>query len=323
MRSAGIAKDNLGLLELCCPFCKSAAGSLDEVRTAGSTCVGCGFRLEYRDGILDALPEIRQRAYVQFIRDYSAIRELEGRGSESSAYYLALPYSDLTGRNRAQWKMRGKSYAFFERRILPRLERGSRPTVLDLGAGTGWLSYRLAKCGCQPVAVDLLANSRDGLGAAHHYGAELGYLFPLIMAEFDNLPFIDAQFDLAIFNSSFHYSTDYRTTLTEARRCLRPNGKVIVLDSPIYRRREHGELMREERHKYFESQFGFRSDSIPSVEYLYDDLLLELERDLGLSWHMYQPWYGWHWHLRPWKAWLKRSRPPSRFQILVGSWYDQ
>ena len=39
-----------------------------------------------------------------------------------------------------------------------------------------------------------------------------------------------------------------------------------------------------------------------------------------LSWEIYKPWYGWKWALRPWKARLRRQRPPSRFWILVATW---
>ena len=50
-------------------------------------------------------------------------------------------------------------------RPLPeRTERALR--ILDLGAGNGWMSYRLALQGHLPIAVDLLTNDRDGLGAA-------------------------------------------------------------------------------------------------------------------------------------------------------------
>jgi predicted RNA methylase len=50
----------------------------------------------------------------------------------------------------------------------------SRPLdLLDLGAGTGWMSYRLALRGHHPVAVDLLNDDRDGLGAARHFFAKL------------------------------------------------------------------------------------------------------------------------------------------------------
>jgi SAM-dependent methyltransferase len=168
--------------------------------------------------------------------------------------------------------------------------------------------------------VDILTDPRDGLGAARHFRTELGRLFPLVSAEFDSLPFAGAQFDLAIFNSSLHYSTDYVRTLDETRRCLKAAGSMIILDSPIYNRREHGERMLEERHRCFEAKYGFRSDSIPSVEFLHDELLEDLSRRLHLRWRVYRPWYGWRWHLRPWKARLKRERPPSRFRILVGSW---
>ncbi|MBI3696653.1 MAG: methyltransferase domain-containing protein, partial [Acidobacteria bacterium] len=200
----------------------------------------------------------------------------------------------------------------FETRLLP----AEPQDILDLGAGVGWMSWRLAGRGHRPVAVDLLADPLDGLGAAvrHYAGA-----FPVVEAEFDRLPFPDARFDLAIFNSSLHYSTDYRRTLAEARRCLRPSGRVVVLDSPLYKRRDHGERMKEERHWQFEAQYGFRSDSIASLEYLYESQLAELAREIGIQWEVHRPWYGFSWHLRPWKARLLGRRPPSRFWILAGS----
>ena len=89
----------------------------------------------------------------------------------------------------------------------------------------------------------------------------------VVEAEFDHLPFRAASFDLAIFNASIHYSTDYRRTLNEVRRCLRPGGHFVIIDSPIYRLPEHGEKMRAERHDEFETRYGFRSDALPSLEY--------------------------------------------------------
>jgi SAM-dependent methyltransferase len=204
--------------------------------------------------------------------------------------------------------------------VLPLLDRGRKLDILDLGAGTGWLSYRLARLGHRPVALDIITDSRDGLGAAHHYRQSLARSFPLVQAEFDNVPFGDAEFDLAIFNSSLHYSVDYVKTLSETRRCLRQGGSVVVLDSPIYRKTEHGMRMRQERHGFFESRYGTRSDAIPSIEFLDDRQLCALCNRLGMRWRVFRPWYGWRWHLRPLRAAWKRERPPSRFEILVGSW---
>ncbi len=308
-----------GRIRLRCPACTAAAGYLESPDATGTICPACSFRFETKEGILHALPELRQLAFARFFEEYSVIRKAEGRGSENADYYLALPFKDLTGNNSGQWAIRGKSFSCLERRVLPKLENEQALDILDLGAGTGWLSYRLAKRNHRPVAVDLLTDSRDGLGAARHFRAPLGSLFPLVAAEFDNLPFADGQFDLAIFNSSLHYSVDMVKTLTEAKRCLKPSGSVIILDSPLYRRQEHGRRMREERHRYFEATYGFRSDSIPSVEFLHDSVLEELAIRVGLRWRLYRPWYGWKWHLRPWQARLRRKRPPSRFCILVGN----
>src|SRR5262249_793115 len=124
--------------------------------------------------------------------------------------------------------------------------------------------------------------------------------------------------DLAIYNASIHYSADYRRTLSEVRRCLRPGGQFFIVDSPIYRRPEHGEMMRRERHSQFEAQYGFASDALRSIEYFDEAMLRDLGTDLGISWKVYRPWYGWQWAMRPWKARWQGRRPPSRFWILAG-----
>jgi SAM-dependent methyltransferase len=247
----------------------------------------------------------------QFLADYAYIRAAEGRGSEHPEYYRALPYADLTERNSDQWRMRARSFDYFVKRILP----ATTSDILDLGAGNCWLSYRLAERRHRPVAVDIFTDPRDGLGAATRYPVR----FPVVEANFDCLPFQSESFDLAVFASSIHYSTDYSKTLSEARRCLRPGGRIVVIDSPIYRRYADGALMIAERRAFFEQRYGFRSDALGSIEFLDRVTIDRLSRELGLSWRVYRPWYGWRWHARPWIARFRRRRPPSRFWILVAT----
>ena len=244
----------------------------------------------------------------QFLDDYGRIRSAEGRGSEESDYYRALPFADLTGKNSDQWRIRARTFQYFARHVL----RPQRSKVLDLGAGNCWLSYRLAELGHQPAAVDIFSDSRDGLRAARHYP----FQFSLVEADFDRLPFANSSFDLVVFNASFHYSNDYARTLAEARRCLRPEGRVVILDSPVYKFPEHGERMRAERQVFFEKQHGFRSEALGSIEFLDEPTLNKLARDLRLNWRIHRPWYGFAWMLRPCKARLTGRRPPSRFWIL-------
>ena len=259
---------------------------------------------------------IEHLARQRFLQDYRLIRHAEGRGSDDNAYYRALPFEDLSGRNTAMWQMRAKTYRYFEKHILAPLERRiARPLdILDLGSGNCWLSYRLSLRQHRPVAVDIFRDELDGLRAASKYPTP----FRVVEAEFDNLPFPHNSADLAIFNSSFHYSTDYARTLSEAQSCLRPNGSVVILDSPLYAKAEDGRRMVEERHAEFLKRYGFRSDAVPSIEFLDSSTLSHLSHTLGIRWRVFRPWYGWQWHTRRYKAWLRGRRPPSRFWIFEG-----
>jgi SAM-dependent methyltransferase len=303
------------LVQLRCPACHHGPCTLSSITEP--TCIACGYVFSEFDGIYNALPPDREAAFLQFVRDYEAVRAKEGRGSSSADYYLALPFEDLTGRNLWQWHIRARTFRFMEKHLLPNIEK-SYPKgceILDVGAGNGWLSYRLARRGHHPVAVDLLVNDNDGLGAARHY-FQLAPAFLRFKAEMDCLPFLPAQFDVVIFNASLHYSVDYRRTLQEALRCLRKEGHLIIADSPFYWREESGLKMLQEKRAVFNRQFGFSSDSIPSREYLTPESLEDLATKLALKWNVYKPWYGLSWALRPVKASLLRRREPSKFYLL-------
>lgn len=296
-------------LALQCPRCRADLGGLD--------CGRCGFRMRVCRGIIEGLPPERVDHYARFVEDYERIRSEEGRGSRKEDFYLALPYKDTSGRNTGQWKIRGRSYKCLIEDVLKPLGQCAR--ILDLGAGNGWMSYRLALAGFRPVAVDLLTNERDGLAAAVHYHGYLNEPFPRFQAEMTRLPFGKEQFDAIVFNASFHYSEDYEASLREALRCLRIGGKVIISDSPWYSREESGREMIAERHATFLQKFGTASDAIPSLEFLTDQRLRALEEQLSIRWTIYKPQYGLTWALRPFLARLCRRREPSRFRIYAAT----
>ena len=300
--------DHHPAIRLRCPVCK---GGLNDERR----CTSCNFLMREKEGIVLALAADRLACFGDFIADYECIRAAEGRGSRDKAYYLALPHLDTTGNNSGQWKIRARSYDYLIRRVLNPLSDGE--AVLDLGAGNCWLSFQLARRGYQPVAVDLLTNSQDGLGAAAHYDHELGASIPRFQAELDCLPFQDGQFDVVIFNASFHYSEDYEITLREALRCAKPDGLVIISDTPWYSRKESGRQMIAERRVYFRDRFCTASNSIESEEFLTDERLLSLEEALSIRWTVHCPWYGWRWAMRPCVARLHKRREPSKFRIYV------
>ena len=268
------------------------------------------------EGIWRMVTSERATYFQKFIQDYETVRREEGRGADDAEYYRNLPFTDLTGRFAEDWRIRATSFRALMKQVLHPIEaQHGRPLkILDIGAGNGWLSNHLAARGHDVAAVDLLANASDGLGAHVHFET----VFVPVQAEFDRLPFVDDQVDLIIFNGSLHYSTDFAVTLGGALRVLRSDGKLAVVDSPVYRHAASGQAMVREREAQFQRRYGFPSNAIPCENFLTYDRLRDLARGLGLELQTFEPFYGVSWALRPWKARVRRRREPAKFLLIVG-----
>jgi SAM-dependent methyltransferase len=295
-------------IRLQCPRCSATLFSLD--------CTKCGLSLWEEHGIIHALPPARAEHYAQFISDYERIRAEEGRGSASEEFYAGLPFRDSSGKNSGQWRIRARTFRHLADHVLrPEIRSGER--ILDLGAGNCWLSFRLALAGYKPIAVDLLTNNYDGLGAAENYRSYLPVLFPRFQAELAHLPFQDEQAGAAIFNASFHYAESDVAFVREALRCVRPGGLVIISDTPWYSCDESGRKMVTERRRGFLARHGTASSSIESVEFLTDEHLQSLGDQLSIRWEVISPRYGFRWSMRPFLAKIRGRREPACFRIYV------
>ena len=296
-----------------CPRCQTA---LERKAPDRLTCPHDGLEFWNVDGIWRFLLPESEAHYARFIADYETVRRAEGRGSPSANYYRALPFKDLSGHFAADWAIRARSYNVLVKNVLTHLqdplERSLR--IIDLGAGNGWLSNRLAAQGDRVIAVDLLVNDQDGLGAWKYYDQS----FTLVQAEYNHLPIMDRYADAVIFNASFHYSEDYAKTLAEALRVLSKEGRIVIMDSPVYRRAASGEKMVEERQTEFKKKHGFASDNLQSENYLTYARLDELAERLHVTWKIMTPFYGLGWTFRPVVAMLLRRREPAKFHLIVG-----
>lgn len=296
-----------------CPSCRT---KLIELNPDTQLCPAENLTFRCLDGIWRFLTPQVEEYYRQFIQEYQIVRQAEGRSSTQADFYRALPFQDLSGKFNADWKIRARSFQIFLDQILVPLElKTNRPlNILDLGSGNCWLSYRLARRGHHLVALDLITNSQDGLGAFIYFDQP----FMPIQAEYNHLPFMRDQIDCLIYNASFHYSTDYELTLREALRVLKPVGQIVILDSPVYHQVISGEMMVKERQDQFLGKYGFPSNAIPSENFLTYHRLEQLSANLGIQWKTIQPFYGLGWALRPWKARLLGQREPARFIIISG-----
>jgi ubiquinone/menaquinone biosynthesis C-methylase UbiE/uncharacterized protein YbaR (Trm112 family) len=298
---------------LACPRCR---GELQLINSDSAVCEADDLRFERLDGIWRFVLPDRRAYFDQFIRDYEAVRRGEERGADSAAYYRALPYHDLSGKRSADWRIRAASYRAFSKQVLGVMgAQNAQPlTILDLGAGNCWLSYRMARLGHMVGAVDLTTNEFDGLACHRFYDAD----FTPIEAEFDHLPILDRSIDLIVFNASLHYSENYEATLSESLRALKQGGRLVIIDSPIYHRPDSGRQMVAERESEFIQRFGFPSNALRNENYLTYERLEDLKKKLNLTWKFLTPNYGLRWKLRPIKARLLGKREPASFQIVVG-----
>lgn len=312
---------DLGVLPLKVDVTKvDVAGDLDAVDEV-IACPHCGSRYACNsDGVWDFLTPERAAFFNRFLAEYTAVRMAEGRGELESEDYRNYPYVPESHPLAWQWRIRAKSYEALRGKVLVPMAyavNGRPLRLLDLGAGHGWLSYRLAANGHCPLAVDLSLDARDGLGAAKHFNAFLDVPFPRVRAEFDRLPLADSCADAVIFNASLHYSADYAVTLREALRVLARGGRIVIVDSPIYRHLASGRQMVAERKQGYVAKYGFASDALDSCEFLTENDRAAWSAEFGLSWQVITPWCGWQWALRPWRARLRRTREPARFALWV------
>jgi SAM-dependent methyltransferase len=255
----------------------------------------------------------------RFRAAYAEHRASEGRGAGGLAELRALPYL-RGGPHAAAWQVRSRTFErFVECVVRPRSARAGRPLrVLDLGAGNGWLCYRLNRMGHFAVALDLRTDDVDGLGAAAGYAELLPNFFPRVAAAFEQLPLRAAGFDVAVFNASLHYATDLGAVVAEAARCVVGGGCVAILDTPWYRRERDGAAMVTEKHTQAAARFGQRASALlepVAIEYLTPERLHARAASQNLTWRRHRVRYPLWYELRPWKAALQGRRPPSRFDL--------
>lgn len=93
-------------------------------------------------------------------------------------------------------------------------------SLADIGGGTGNYSAALAALGWEPLVVDA---SEAMLERAQTKG------LPTLCCDAQHLPLDDESFDAAMLISMLHHLDDASAALGEARRILRPEGRLAVM----------------------------------------------------------------------------------------------
>jgi SAM-dependent methyltransferase len=274
-------------------------------------CGGCAQRFARRGGAWRFLTAGRSERLAPFVRQYRAVREQEGRRATAADYYRRLPTVPAGDPHAGDWQIRRETYHHLLGHVLA---AGPLPLhVLDLGAGSGWLSHRLSALGHRAVAVDALDDEVDGLGAARFYDTQ----FVAVQADFDALPFVPQQFDLVVFNGSLHYAPDMAATLERAHRMLAPGGALVVMDSPMFTADGDGSQMVSDAVKRFASLCGIADAVQQGIGYVTFAALGAIADRLQLR-PQFVPSRGpLGWRLRRNLARVRLRRAPAAFGLWV------
>jgi SAM-dependent methyltransferase len=298
-------------LEIVCPSCHGLVAWSD----AAARCESEGIEYPIVDGIpIFILPDARDRVGA-FLNGYLAVRHAERWTEDDEDFLLALPFDDTTGRRRAMWWVRAQGFRAL-RRALQEIYGAKKLRVCELGAGVGWLSYRLARDGDTVVATDVNTDRSDGLGAARHYKVRNAPI-PRLACEMDRVPLADGSIDLVVCSASFHYARDQSAVAREAARMLAPRGTFAIVDSPVYSKRASGDAMVAEFRERVTREFGVEPEDVASSGFLVHDELLALLRAANFSVSVKEHWMGWRWTANYAKAKLVGGREPARLPLVL------
>jgi SAM-dependent methyltransferase len=291
-----------------CPECRT---DLVETGAERFACAACGRLFERRGGVWRFLTSARGADLEPFVRQYRTVRQHEGRRPAAPEYYRRLPSVAPGDPHAGEWQIRRETYHHLLGHVLA---AGPRPLhVLDLGAGSGWLSHRLVALGHRAVAVDAIDDDVDGLGATRHYDTT----FAAVQADFDALPFAPSQFDLAVFNGSLHYSADAAATLEKAHTALVPGGTLVVMDSPMFVADDDGSAMVGSTLRRFVADLGCAGAVRRGAGYLTFGRLDGIADKLALR-PKFVPSHGpLGWRLRRSVARVRLRRAPAAFGLWV------
>jgi SAM-dependent methyltransferase len=202
-------RDDAGLIEhlyslLECPTCGASPDP------SFPNCPQCGRSITTPGGNLDLLDDSVRAAADRFAAQYSELRTKEGWvGSDG--------FEDPSSGNESIWRHRVQSISKVGQ-TFARLNVGdARPLIVDVGSGSGWAARYVSRA--DVIAMDLLdGESRWALA---------------VRADMQRLPIRTAVADGILFAASLHYGA-LEPVLAEAGRVLRPDGLLVVVDSPIY-----------------------------------------------------------------------------------------
>lgn len=300
---------------MCCPHCSAR---FQQIGPSTLSCLSCGNRFDCIDGIWRMLTEEQRASFAPFLESYPVQRTLEG-WERDDAYYLRLPQVASDDPAARIWRIRSRSLGVLENEVRTHFGDCTDRWALDLGAGNCWLSRRLVRLGFSTVALDLNVAGSDSLKTGSLFMEHDGSWFDRVQASMDHLPFGHEAFDLCTVSAALYYSK-VATTLREAYRVLRPNGMLVITDSPVYSQPASGLTMASEQRERLTRVLGRAPADLPGgTGFLVESDLLNQLSETGFRARVVSTEHPLGRVRRRIRALLQpRKREEARFPVFVG-----
>ncbi|MDR3707397.1 MAG: metalloregulator ArsR/SmtB family transcription factor [Capsulimonadaceae bacterium] len=193
---------------------------LVETRRSGQRSI---YRASNPSGVAELLTEVLEKSAPEIPEaadDEAGLALVLARRRDKLTTY----FDEIAGRLGRDY-LPGRSWKAFSEmllRLLPPL------VIADLGAGEGALSLLLAQRAKRVIAVDASVKMAEyAQGVASRTGVEN---FEYRIGEIERPPIDDESVDVALLHHSLHHVARPERAIREARRILRPGGRIVILD---------------------------------------------------------------------------------------------
>jgi ArsR family transcriptional regulator len=212
-----------------------SAGLVDDRRTGKNAFYRLKAPAQLMELLREAAPEV-----PEIEQDYQSLRHVLRKRQDSMRRY----FDELAGKFGRQY-VPGRSWKGIAEALLKLMP----PMVIaDLGAGEGTISQLMAQRAKRVIAIDnseKMVEFGSELARKHNIG-NLEYR----LGDLEDVPIRGGTVDLAFLSQALHHASHPERAIAEARRILKPGGRIAILDL----NRHHFE---EAREMYADLWLGF------------------------------------------------------------------
>lgn len=156
-----------------------------------------------------------------------AQHEHHHHGHDANHHMNQRPFGDLVAHfedpSRDEWQQPDA--------VMARLGDLSGKTVMDIGSGTGYFSFRMARAGANVICADVdqrfldyIIQKRDSIGSW------AGDRISTRLVPFDSADLQPGEADLVLIVDTYHHIEDRVAYFRAVRQGLKPDGKLVVID---------------------------------------------------------------------------------------------